>query len=90
MTSEAFRQTAVRTESDTVITYDVRPFGDKQQEAVAAYLGELVFRLSMNALSPAKGVRLLVDNRFVSLPQLDGFIEKLREAGLAVEIKEFF
>lgn len=87
MTADAFKKTALRTETDATITYDVRPFGGEQQEAVAVYLGELVFKLSINALQPTKAVVLLADHRFVSTPQLDGFIEKLSAAGLAVTIQ---
>ena len=84
MTADDFKKTAVRTETDAAITYDIRPFGDAQQEAVGVYLGELAFRLSMNTLKPTKSVVLLVDHEFASTPQLDGFIEKLGAAGLSV------
>ena len=87
MTADAFKETAIRTETGTTITYDVRPFENEQQEAVAVYLGELVFRLSANALRPGKSVELLVDQGFVNTPQLDGFIQKLGTAGVSVTIK---
>ena len=86
MTADAFKKTAIRAETDATVTYDVRTFGGEQQEAVAVYLGELVFRLSINTLQPTKAVVLLVDHRFVSTPQLDGFVETLGAAGLPVTI----
>ena len=87
MTEDEFKATATRTEDEKSVTYDVRPFGDKQQEAVAVYLGSLVFKLSVNALNTSKAVVLLVDDRFTSTPQLDGFVGKLKAAGLPVTIQ---
>jgi hypothetical protein len=87
VTEDQFKKTAKRSEDDKSITYDVRPFEDQQQEAVAVYLGSLVFKLSVNALNTSKAVALLADNRFVSTPQLDGFVEKLTAAGLPIEIR---
>ena len=86
MTLNAFNEKAIRTETDTAVTYDLRVFGKEQQTAVAVYLGHLVFRLSINTLQPTKGVVLLVDHQFVSTAQLDGFTEKLGAAGLPVKI----
>ena len=86
MTADVFRERALRSETETAITYDLRPFGDEQQEAVATYLGELVFRLSIKALKPTKPVVLLVDDKFVSTPQLQEFIAQLGAAGLSVTI----
>jgi len=72
MTEDEFKATATRTENETSVTYDVRPFGDQQQEAVAVYLGSLVFKLSITTLNTSKAVVLLVDGRFASTAQLDG------------------
>jgi hypothetical protein len=87
MTEDEFKKTAKRTEDETSITYDVRPFEDQQQEAVAVYLGSLVFKLSLKALNTSKALALLADSRFVSTPQLDGFVEKLKAAGLLIEVR---
>jgi len=87
MTEEEFKKRAKRAEDETSITYDVRPFDDEQQEAVAVYLGSLVFKLSVNALNTSKAVSVLVDSRFIGTPQLEGFVEKLKAAGLSIEVR---
>jgi hypothetical protein len=88
MTEDDFRKAAVRTEDETAITYDLRPFEGRQQLAVAWYLGKLVFDLSARPVSsPSRAVVLLVDTRFVITPQLRGFARKLKAAGVPVEIR---
>lgn len=86
MTKEQFAETAVRNETDSTVSYDVRPFGAEEQEAVAVFLGEQVFRHSSGALNTSKNVTLLVDNHYESTSQLEGFIEKLKSAGLHVSV----
>jgi hypothetical protein len=87
ITEDEFKKTVKRSEDEILITYDIRPFGHHQQKAVALYLGNLIFRLSVSALNTSKAVVLLVDTRFVSTPQLDGFIVKLKTAGLPIEVR---
>jgi hypothetical protein len=87
MTQSEFDEGVKRTEGDTTVTYDFRPFEQMQQEAVAWYLGSLIFKLSLAALNTAKSVVLVVDNRFESTPQLDGFVEKLRATGLRIDLR---
>jgi hypothetical protein len=88
MTEGDFKKAAVRTEDDTSITYDLRPFEDQQQGAVAWYLGNLIFESSAHPInSPSKAVVLLVDTRFVITPQLGGFARKLKAARLPIEVR---
>lgn len=88
LTESEFKRTAKRTEDEAGITYDLRPFENQQQDAVAWYLGNLMFRLSANWISlPSKAVVLLVDARFVITRQLDGFVKKLNAAGLPIEVR---
>ena len=54
---------------------------------MAVFLGELVFRLSINALNITKAVVLTVNDKYKSIPQLAGFIEKLNAAGLQISIE---
>ena len=88
MTEDDFKKNAIRTEDNDAVTYDVRPFKDQQQDAVAVCLGALNFRLSINALNTSKGLVLLVDSAFVSTSQLDGFVENLKSAGLRVKVQK--
>lgn len=50
-------------------------------------LGELKLRLSLGALNTSKAVVLLVDSKFENTPQLIEFLDKLRRAGLSIEIR---
>jgi hypothetical protein len=86
-TEGEFEETVKRVEDETNITYDVRPFEDLQQQAVAWYLGSLIFKSSVSSLNTTKAVALLVDTRFVSTPQLDGFLEKLKARDLRIEVR---
>jgi hypothetical protein len=88
MTEGEFRAAALRTEDETNVTYDLRPFGNRQQAAVAWCLGKRVFLLS--AVPPkttSKAVIFLVDARFVITSQLRGFIRKLKSVGIPIEIR---
>jgi hypothetical protein len=87
MTAGEFKKTVKRTEDETSITYDLCPFEGQQQGAAAWYLGDLILKLSVGALNTSKAVVLLVDTRFVTTPQLDGFVEKLKAAGLRIEVR---
>jgi hypothetical protein len=88
MTEVDFKAAAQRTEDATSVSYDLRKFKERQQGAVAWYLGNLVFRLSMNQLMPSsKVVLLLVDVGFVITVQLCGFVRELKAAGVPVEIR---
>ena len=87
MTKDDFQQKAVRNETETAVSYDLRPFGNDQQEAAALFLGEQVFRLSVNALNTSKALVLVVDSKYQNTPQIGGLVEKLKVAGLPVSIE---
>lgn len=87
MAEGEFKETVKRTEDETSVTYDLRPFEDQQQSAVAWYLGNLIFKSSMSALNTSKAVAVLVDTRFESTAQLDEFLTKLKARGLRIEVR---
>lgn len=87
MTKDEFKQKAIRSETETTVSYDLRPFGNDQQEAAALCLGEQVFRLSIGALNTSKALVLVVDSKYQNTPQIGGHIEKLKTAGLPVSIE---
>ena len=88
MTEDEFKETAERTEDETSVTYDLRPFDDEQQEAGALYLGSLIFKSSISHLSTSKKVVVLNDGRFEMTDQLDGFVKKLKAKGVTIEIRQ--
>jgi len=88
MTEGDFKAAALRTEDEKSVTYDLRRFGDRQEAAVAWYLGNLVFVISAHLpKAPSKAIVLLVDARFVITSQLRGFVRKLKSADIPVEIR---
>jgi hypothetical protein len=87
MTKDDFNQKALRNETETSVSYDLRPFENAQQEAAALSLGELVFRLSTGALNTSKALVLFVDSRYHNTPQISDHVEKLKAAGLPVSIE---
>ncbi len=88
MTSERFKEQAIRTATDTEVTYDVRPLGIEQQQGIAVFLGELVFKLSTKALPISKPLVMVTDDDFQGTDQIGDFIRELGEAGLRVDISQ--
>lgn len=86
MTEDDFKKKVKRTEDETNVMYDVRPFDDEQQGAVALYLGSLIFKSSISSLNISKSVIVLGDSRLEMTEQLDGFVEKLKTKGLAIGV----
>jgi hypothetical protein len=87
MKEDEFKNTVERTEDETSVTYDLRPFEDQQQEAGALYLGSLIFKSSISSVNTSKKVVLLADSRFAMTDQLNGFVEKKKAEGLSIEIR---
>lgn len=88
MREDDFNTAALRTEDETSVIYDLRAHGDRQEAAVAWYLGKLIFLSSAYSLrAPPKAAVLMVDARFVITSQLRRFLKKLKSAGIAVEIR---
>jgi hypothetical protein len=87
-TEDDFKSRSTRSEDDATITYDFRSFEDQQLDAVAWYLGFLVFRVSVGSIKiPSKDVVLMVDTRFEITRQLEKFVKKLKASRLPIEIR---
>lgn len=88
MTESDFKAAALRTEDETAVIYDLRGLGERQQGAIAWYLGHLVFRLSAHGLvRPLKPLILLVHPSVLITRQIRGFVKKLKTAGIPIEIR---
>jgi hypothetical protein len=88
MTESDFEAAALRSEDAQTVSYDLRKFGNRQEAAVAWYLGRLVFLLSAHLLkAPPKATVLLVDFRFVITSQLRSFVRKLKSGDIPVEVR---
>lgn len=88
MKEDDFKKTALRTEAGNLVTYDLRPFKDQQQDAAAWYLGNLIFKSSISSLDTSKSVLLLVNNAFKATKQLMGFVRQLKAGGLTIEVRK--
>jgi hypothetical protein len=88
MTEDEFKKTVKRTEDKSSVTTDIRPFGDKQQDAGAWYLGNLIFKSSISSLNTSKKAIVLSDDRFKMTDQFNGFVEKLKAIGLSIEVRQ--
>lgn len=86
MTKDEFDRRVIGKETAFAVSFDVRPFGAEQQEAVAVFLGHQMFRKSIGTLNTSQKVVLITDGDYESTPQLDSFIRILKSAGLNVSI----
>lgn len=86
MTREDFHSRAVRHETKSAVTFDVRPFGRNQEDAVTVFLGEQEFRRSAGMLNTARSIVLVVDGNFLESSQIKGFIQHLKST-LRVSIR---
>jgi hypothetical protein len=78
VTRDEFHRKAVRRESAGTVSFDVRPFGSRQDDAVTVFLGEQEFRRSIGSLDTSRSVVLVVDGDFLESSQIRGFIQHLK------------
>jgi hypothetical protein len=69
MTLEDFYKIAKRTEDSRCITWDARPFGNRQAEAVCLYLYEISASIRNATLPESKAIVILTDYGSIYLPQ---------------------
>jgi hypothetical protein len=88
MNANEFNATAVRTEDPTTITFDVRPFGDRQGDAVDSYLHERLMLLQMRTggFGP-RLVVLLCDSKARIPSSVNGWLAELNARGIATDIR---
>lgn len=89
MDMNEFNATAVRTADATTITLDVRPFGDRQGEAVDSYLHERVMHLNTTGIGTTpKPVVLLCDSSAQIPSSAFTWLANLNAGGQATEIRQ--
>jgi len=89
MDMKEFNATAVRTETADEVRFDVRPFADRQGEAIDSYLHDLLAVSGYGAISPGSRVWVLLHDSTASIPQsayrwLDG----LEASGFTIAIRQ--
>lgn len=88
MNADEFNTGAVRTESPTTITWDVRPFGDKQGEAVDSYLHQRLMMLQMNAGGFGPRLVVLLCDSTANIPSsATTWLAELNAKGVATQLR---
>lgn len=87
MDMREFNGTVVRTETAVSVTFDVRPFGDRQGEAVDSYLHDVGIALQMNVFRHSKLIVLLSDSNATIPTSADRWLANLHSQGVAIEIQ---
>ncbi len=87
MDMNEFNGTAVRTEAIATVTFDVRPFGERQGEAIDSYLHAAGMALQMNVFPHSKPIVLMCDAKATIPPSADRWLANLHSQGVAIEIQ---
>jgi len=88
MNINEFNDKAVRTEDARTVTFDVRPFGDKQGEAIDSYLHArlMAFQMNVGGFGP-RLVVLLCDSTTKIPSSARAWLDELNARGVATEIR---
>lgn len=87
MYSNEFHEKVLRTETDSILTLDVRPFGDRQSEAIDSYLHDVGMAVQMNVSRPTKRIVLVCDSETVFPGTTDMWLANMQGRGVAIEIQ---
>ena len=88
MTHAEFERTAIRTEDTIQITLDVRPFADRQGEAVDFYLNDVGTAINFGTRSIVKPIVLLCSSGAVFLLSTHPRLRNLATRGVPVSLQE--
>src|SRR6202042_1080580 len=86
MDSKEFDATAVRSETPTTVSFDLRPFGDRQVEAIDSYLRGIGMALQMNVFRHDKPIVVTCSSGAAIPSSVDTLLANLRHQGVAIEI----
>lgn len=87
MDSKEFNHSVARTETDSLLTLDVRPFGERQAEAIDSYLHDVGMAMQINVFRHTKPIVLLCDSEVVFLGTTATWLAGVQGQGVAVEIQ---
>lgn len=88
MTSDEFNKTAIRTEDSNRITFDVRPFKERQGEAIDSYLHEVGMQMNYGVFSTSKPIVLVCERGTVYPATCHKWLSLLLQRELAIGIEE--
>lgn len=87
MYAKEFQEKVLRIESGSAVVLDVRPFGDRQGEAMDSYLRDLGMAVQMNTVKPIKPIVLVCDTKAVFTSTTDMWLANIQSRGVAIEIQ---
>jgi hypothetical protein len=87
MYTNEFRENVLRTETNSTLTLDVRPFGDRQGEAIDSYLHDVGMAVQMNRFRPSKAIVLVCDSGVVFPATAHMWLANMQSRGVAIEIQ---
>jgi hypothetical protein len=88
MDMNEFNQTAVRTEDSEHVYFDLRPFGNRQGEAMDSYLHEAVASIQIGVSSfGERQIVLLTDASTVIPNSARTWLASLQASGVSVEVE---
>jgi hypothetical protein len=88
MTPHEFKKTAMRTGDTVWEVYDVRPFAERQGEALDCFLREIEMEIRNGRFSTSKPICVLHDRRLEILPTTLTWIKCLRALGVPLNFKQ--
>jgi hypothetical protein len=88
MDMNEFNGTAIRTEDSGHVYFDLRPFGNRQGEAMDSYLHEAVMSIQMGVSSFGKRQIVLLTDAFVVMPDsARTWLASLQASGVSVAVE---
>jgi hypothetical protein len=88
MDMNEFNATVIRKETGSEVQFDVRPFGDRQGEAIDSYLHDLSMNAQYGVASPGPRTWVLLHDSTAVIPQSTSrWLGNLRTSSFNIEIR---
>jgi hypothetical protein len=88
MNMKEFHATVIQTETGSEIQFDVRPFGDRQGEAIDSYLHDLLMSAQYGVASSGPRMWVLLHDSTAVIPQSTSrWLGNLRTSSFNIEIR---
>jgi hypothetical protein len=87
MDIKEFNEKVLRTETDSTVTFDVRPFGARQGEAIDSYLYAVGMALQMDVFPHTQPIVVLCDIDTAFPSTTDTWLAEVQSRGVAIEIQ---
>lgn len=89
MDMNELNKTVVRTETQDEVCFDVRPFGDRQGEAIDSYLHERLASLGYGVATLGPKLVVLLHDSTARIPvSAYGWLDKLNASGARTELRQ--